>query len=163
MRTDNKLSPFALYVCILCALALLSPVCMAREAGGQDSVEKSDELFPDFYKTGTESEKKGDTEEDEQVDSPLKRLTTAISIVIVLGVCAYWFTRKFVPKLTRVQGKDVSIIETIPLGSNRNLYLLEIGSGQKLLIGSTNENINLLADVTGSLSPQIPVPSAVKS
>lgn len=160
MRTDNKLSSFALYGCILCALVLLTPVCMAQEPDGQDSLEKSDELFPDFYKNTSESEKDGETEKE---DGPLKKLMTAISIVMVLGICAYWFTRKFVPKLTKAQGKNVSVIETIPLGSNRNLYLLEIGSGQKLLIGSTNENINLLADVTGSLLSQDPASSAVKS
>jgi flagellar biogenesis protein FliO len=160
------MSYFALYVCILCALALLTPVCTAQEPDGQESQVKSEEVFSEWYKDNTKSEKEaetGETGEIEKEDSPLKRLMTAISIVMVLGVCAYWFTRKFVPKLTRVQGKDVSILETIPLGSNKNLYLLEIGSGQKLLIGSTNENINLLADVTGSLSSQAPVPSAVKS
>ena len=163
MRTDNKLSSFALYGCILCALVLLTPVCMAQEPDGQDSPKKNGSLFPDFYGENAKSEKEAETGEIEKEDGPLKRLMMAISIVMVLGVCAYWFTRKFVPKLTRLQGKNVSILETIPLGSNRNLYLLEIGSGRKLLIGSTNENINLLADVTGSLSSQDTVPSALKS
>lgn len=163
MRTDNKLSSFALYGCILCALVLLTPVCMAQEPDGQESQVKSEEVFSEWYKDNTKSEKDGEPGEIEKEDSPLKRLMTAISIVMVLGICAYWFTRKFVPKLTKVQGKNVSVIETISLGSNRNLYLLEIGSGRKLLIGGTNENINLLADVTGSLSSQDPVPSALKS
>ncbi|HEG42671.1 MAG TPA: hypothetical protein ENH94_01345 [Phycisphaerales bacterium] len=163
MRTNNKLSSFALYGCILCALVLLTPVCMAQEPDDQNSLAKGEGLFSEWYGENAKTEKEAETGEIEKEDSPLKRLMTAISIVMILGVCAYWFTRKFVPKLTRRQGKDVSILETIPLGSNRNLYLLEIGSGQKLLIGSTNENINLLADVTGSLSSQGPVPSAVKS
>lgn len=161
MRTDSKLSSFALYGCILCALVLLTPVCMAQEPNDKGSLEKNDGLSWEDLKNNSEPEKKKDVLEKDA--DPLKTLMTSISIVIVLGVCAYWFTRKFVPKLTKVQGKNVSVIETIPLGSNRNLYLLEIGSGRKLLIGGTNENINLLADVTGSLSSQDPVPSALKS
>ncbi len=160
MRMDNKMSSFTLYVCILCALVLLTPFCMGQEPDGQDSVKKSEGIFPEWYKNNPEPEKKEDVPEKDL--DPMKRLMTSISIVIVLGVCAYWFTRKFVPKLTRIQGKNVSVIETIPLGSNRNLYLLEIGGGQRLLIGGTNENINLLADVTESVSSQEPVPSAAK-
>lgn len=158
MRTDNKMSSFALYVCILCALGLQTTVCMAADPNGQQLQGKSEGLFPagwDKYISGTE--KKDDAPKKDP--DPMKGLMTSISIVIVLGVCAYWFTRKFAPKLTRIQGKNVSVIETIPLGSNRNLYLLKIG-GQKLLIGSTNENINLLADVTESLSSQGPTAAA---
>ena len=163
MRTDNKLSSVVVDGCILCAIVLLTPVCTAQEPDDQNSLAKGEGLFSEWYGENSKSEKEAETGKIEKEDSPLKRLMTAISIVIILGVCAYWFTRKFVPKLTRVQGKDVSILETIPLGSNRNLYLLEIGSGRKLLIGGTNENINLLADVTGSLSSQDPVSSALKS
>jgi len=93
----------------------------------------------------------------------MTRLMTSISIVIVLGVCAYWFTKKFAPKLTRVQGKNISVIETISLGTNKNLYLLEIGGNRRFLVGSTNENINLIADVTESLPSQEPDASVAKS
>ena len=82
----------------------------------------------------------------------MKQFAIAIFFVIVLGFGAFYFSKKLVPRLTAMRGKNISVVETIHLGHNRTLFVLEIGTGQKLLIGSTNNAINFLADVTEALS-----------
>ena len=82
----------------------------------------------------------------------MKQFAIAIFFVIVLGFGAFYFSKKLVPRLTAMRGKNISVVETIHLGQNRTLFVLEIGTGQKLLIGSTNNAINFLSDVTEALS-----------
>ena len=82
----------------------------------------------------------------------MKQFAIAILFVIVLGFGAFYVSKKLVPRLTAIRGKNISVIETIHLGQNRTLFVLEIGTGQKLLIGSTNNAINFLSDVTEALS-----------
>lgn len=80
------------------------------------------------------------------------KFALAIVFVVLLGGCAWYVSKKLGPKLGMTRGKDISIIETVHLGSRKTLHLLEVGGRQKLLIGSTNENISILADVTEAVS-----------
>ena len=85
----------------------------------------------------------------------MRQFALAIGFVIILGGCAFYFSKKFAGKLAITRGKDISVIETIHLGSHKTLHLLEVGGRQKLLIGSTSENINILADVTEAVSGEL--------
>ena len=88
-----------------------------------------------------------------QVQGKLTRqFALAIGFVVLLGVCAWYVSKKLGTKLGITRGKDISIIETVHLGPRKTLHLLEVGGRQKLLIGSTNENISILADVTEAVS-----------
>lgn len=78
----------------------------------------------------------------------MKRFVYVILLVVLLGVAAYYLTKKLLPKLTVTQGKNISVIETVHLGPHKLLHLIQISDNRRLLIGSTNENINMLADVT---------------
>ena len=80
----------------------------------------------------------------------MRQFALAIGFVIIL-----YFSKKFAGKLATTRGKDISVIETIHLGSHKTLHLLEVGGRQKLLIGSTSENINILADVTEAVSGEL--------
>ncbi len=85
------------------------------------------------------------------------RMMFAVFFVIVLGVAVIYIFKKFVPKITNLAGRKIRIIETAHLGQRKTLYLLKIGS-RELLIGSTNENITMLADVSdneSSLEPPV--------
>jgi flagellar biogenesis protein FliO len=82
----------------------------------------------------------------------LKQFAVAVFFVIVLGIGAYYFSRKLVPRFTAIRGKDISVVETIHLGQNRTLHMIEVGGNKKLLIGSTNTAINLIADITETVS-----------
>ena len=69
-----------------------------------------------------------------------------VFIVIVLGIGAIYLSKKLLPGLTNLSGKQIRIIETVHLGPRKAVHLLKIG-GKQILIGSTNENITKLADV----------------
>lgn len=81
------------------------------------------------------------------------KMIQAVLLVAVLGVGAIYFTKKFLPKITNSPGKKIHIAETVCLGPRKNLHLLKIGD-RRLLIGSTSENVTMLADVTQALSEQ---------
>ena len=83
------------------------------------------------------------------------RTMIAIFLVIVLGAAAIFITKKFLPGIAKLQGKEIHVIETVHLGPRKSVHLIEIGK-RKLLIGSTNENIRKLADLT-EFSPEIPI------
>lgn len=74
-----------------------------------------------------------------------------VVLVAVLGVAAIYASKKLLPKITNLPGKEIHIAETVHLGPRKTVHLLRIGN-QWLLIGSTNENITKLADVTDALT-----------
>lgn len=79
------------------------------------------------------------------------KMILAVLLVIVLGAAAIYISKKLLPKLANLPGKEIRIIETVYLGPRKAVHLLKIGN-QWLLIGSTNENITQLADVTDALA-----------
>lgn len=78
-------------------------------------------------------------------------LVRAILFVVVLGVAAFYVSKKLVPRITNLPGKEVRVIETVYLGPRKAVHVLEVG-GRRLLVASTNENITKLADITGDLT-----------
>jgi flagellar biogenesis protein FliO len=83
------------------------------------------------------------------------RLMLSVLLVAALGVAAIYASRKLLPRITNLPGKKIHIIETVHLGPRKAVHLLEIGN-QRFLIGSTNENITKLADVTYALAELSP-------
>ena len=79
------------------------------------------------------------------------RAAFAVLLVLVLIVAAVYVSRKLLPKITNLPGKEIRIIETAHLGPRRTVHVLEVG-GRRLLIGSTNENISKLADLSSDLT-----------
>jgi flagellar biosynthetic protein FliO len=79
------------------------------------------------------------------------RMMLMILLVIVLGAAAIYLSRKVLPRFTQLSGKRIRVVETVHLGHRKTLHLLRIGN-REFLIGSTNENITRLADVTDALS-----------
>ncbi len=75
----------------------------------------------------------------------------SVLLVVVLGAAAIYISKKYLPKITNLAGKDIRIVETIHLGPRKMLHVIKAGN-RKLLIGSTNENITLLADLTNELA-----------
>jgi flagellar biogenesis protein FliO len=58
-----------------------------------------------------------------------------------------YFSRRLGGKITRLSGKKVQVVETLYLGQRKAVHLIKIGR-REILIGSTNENVNMIADVT---------------
>jgi len=75
------------------------------------------------------------------------KIALSVALVVVLGVAVLYVSRTVLPKVAKGPGKEIHILETAYLGPRKALHLVEVGS-QKLLIGSTNENITALAHVT---------------
>jgi len=75
----------------------------------------------------------------------------AVLLVIALGVAAIVTCRKLLPGLTNLPGKQIRILETAHLGPRKAIHLIEIDN-QRLLIGSTNENITMLAELDARCS-----------
>jgi len=79
------------------------------------------------------------------------KMMLSVLLVIALGVAAIYISKKFLPRITNLPGKKIRVIETAHIGPRKMVHLLKIGN-QRLLIGSTNESITKLADVTDALS-----------
>jgi len=79
------------------------------------------------------------------------KMMLSILLVIALGTAAIYISRKLLPKITNLPGKQIHILETAHLGPRKAVHLVRIGD-QKLLIGSTNESITTLANMTGALT-----------
>ncbi len=77
-----------------------------------------------------------------------RELLTALVLVGVLGGAAWFVFKKFAPKNVMKKGKDLNVLETVTIGSGRNLHIVKIASGRKLLIASTTGSVNFIADVT---------------
>jgi flagellar biogenesis protein FliO len=101
----------------------------------------------------------GVTDPNGQFDIPVNdsnffsTLITSIFFIVVLGGIALYISKKFMPKLRPTSGQDISIRETIHLGPNKTMHLVEVGK-KKFLVGSTSENISMLADVTETLDAE---------
>ncbi len=84
------------------------------------------------------------------------RLILMVLLVVVLGAAAIYLSRKLLPRFTQLSGKKIRVVETVHLGPRKTVYLLKVGN-QQLLIGSTNDNITKLADITDE-SPEVDFP-----
>ena len=79
------------------------------------------------------------------------KMIVMVLLVVFFGVAAIYLSKKLLPKFNRLPGKRIQVCETVHLGPRKAIHLIKIGR-QTFLIGSTNENVNKLADVTDQLS-----------
>ncbi len=75
------------------------------------------------------------------------KMMVSVVLVVVLGAVAIYASKRLVGKIANLPGKKIKIVETAHLGPRKAVHLLRIGD-RCLLIGSTNDNITKLADVT---------------
>lgn len=80
------------------------------------------------------------------------KMIFSVVLVLVLGAAAVYMSKKVLPRITNLPGKEIRILETAYLGPRKAVHLVRIGN-QRLLIGSTNEGVTILADVTDGLRP----------
>ncbi len=109
-------------------------------AGLENSKSQSGSLFendPDF------STRKSDRPSSREL---FFKMMVSVLFLIALGAAAIYVSKRFLPKITNLPGKEIRIAETVHLGPRKAVHLLEIGN-RRFLIGSTNENITRLADL----------------
>jgi flagellar biogenesis protein FliO len=75
------------------------------------------------------------------------KMTISVILVIALGGAAFYLSKRFLPRITNLPGREIHVLETAYLGSRKAVHLVEVGK-QRFLIGSTSETITTLADVT---------------
>ena len=141
-------------VAFLVTIALGSGVlvlCSAQSAtdrsvpAGGGSKSKAGSLFandPNF------SERQSDSAGSREL---FYKMVLSVLLVVALGVAAIYVSKKLLPKITNLPGKEIRIVETVHLGPRKAVHMLEIGD-RRFVIGSTNENITKLADITGTLT-----------
>ncbi len=78
------------------------------------------------------------------------KMLLMVLVVVGLGVAAMYLTRKYGVRMSRSTGKEIQFMETAYLGPRKMVHLVKVGM-KRLLIGSTNENMTTLADVTDAL------------
>jgi flagellar biogenesis protein FliO len=77
------------------------------------------------------------------------KMLLSVVVVIALGSGVVYVSKKVLPRFTNLPGKQIRIIETTHIAPRKGLHLVQVGV-RRLLIASTNENITMLADVTGA-------------
>ena len=78
------------------------------------------------------------------------RAVLAVLFVLALFITAIYVSKKLLPKIANLPGKEIRIVETVHLGPRKAVHLLEIDN-RRFLIGSTNENVTKLADLGSGL------------
>jgi len=74
------------------------------------------------------------------------KMMVSVLFLVALGAAAIYVSKRFLPKITNLPGKEIRISETVHLGQRKAVHLLEVGE-RRFLIGSTNDNITKLADL----------------
>jgi flagellar biogenesis protein FliO len=157
--TDSRKRILVLLVAIAlgsCALVICSgqpvaeqtepeaPASDASRAAEEQGLSRSESLFgnnPEFSK-GL----------DYNTESGIYyRMMLAVLIVVVLGGAAIYTSKKLLPKISNLPGKEIRVVETVYLGPKKAVHVLEVGS-RRFLIGSTSENVTKLADITSELA-----------
>jgi flagellar biogenesis protein FliO len=87
------------------------------------------------------------------------KMLLSISVVIVLSVAVIYISRKLLPRLANLPGKQIRVIETTYIAPRKGIHLIQIGA-RRLLVASTAETITMLADVTDSSATSIAAQSS---
>ncbi len=142
----KKVVVFFITVVLGCSVLL---VCSAGSATKgtelENSESKSNSLFgndPGFLKS---------TKNGPGTRELFYKFMVSVLFLVALGAGGIYVSKRFLPKITNLSGKEIRIVETVHLGPRKAVHLLEIGE-RRFLIGSTNENITKLADLTSAFA-----------
>ena len=113
----------------------------AQNKTQSENIEKTDNFSSLF---NVQSDETGDTTKE-----LFYKTMFAVVIIIGLGAVSLFVSKRLLPKITNSPDKEIHILETTHIGPRKSLHLLEVGN-QRLLIGSTNDNITILAHLTDS-------------
>lgn len=75
------------------------------------------------------------------------KMMLSVLLVVGLGAAAIYASKKLMGRIANLPGKRIKVVETAYLGPRKAVHLLRIGD-LWILVGSTNENITKLAELT---------------
>jgi flagellar biogenesis protein FliO len=140
----KKIVVFVITVVLGCSVLL---VCSAQSATDGTELENSESKSNSLF--GNESDFVTNKNKGSSTRNLFLRFVVSVLFLVALGVGGIYISKKFLPKITNLSGKEICIVETVHLGPRKAVHLLEIGE-RRFLIGSTNENITNLADLTST-------------
>ena len=148
--TENKkkIVPILLSIAIIGGIVVLR---LNQKANAESNQEKSKQKVDPLF--GNDPNFSLSNSDDSSYRELVFRTIASVAIVITLGAVAIYVSKKFRGRLGNLQDKKINIVETAHLGPHKKVHLVKIGN-QQLLIGSTNDNITMLADVTGASNSQ---------
>ena len=138
-------------VAFLAAAALSSGLIVARSAGWGAAAVPSEKVGYEAGSLFGNDPNLWSQRNDLGTRDLVSKTVIAVLIVAALGAAAIYISKKLLPKLANLPGREIRIVETAHLGPKKAVHLVRIGN-QRFLVGSTNENIIMLANVTEALS-----------
>ncbi len=145
-RNRKKIVVFLITVALGSGLLL---VCSAQSVTDGTELEDSKPQAGSLFANDTNfSDRPGGSTGNREL---FFKMMVSVLFVVAMGAAAIYVSKKFLPKITNMSGKEIRIAETVHLGPRKAVHLLEIGN-RRLLIGSTNENITRLADLTSAFA-----------
>jgi len=147
MRLFNKKTTVFLLIIALCGVSVLANATQPGTAKNMKSLFDNPSSF-DANRPTVPNTNSGSHE-------LFFKMMFMVLLVVALGVAVMYISKRILPKFTHLPTKRIQIIETVHIGPRKAVHLLKVGS-QLILIGSTNENITKLSDITGPFKADIP-------
>ncbi|MHC4531731.1 MAG: FliO/MopB family protein [Planctomycetota bacterium] len=143
--SKKKIVVFLMVIALCSGMALIYSAQSGTKESTKSSFDNSDPLYSNLPNLTIRP--------DGNLDAGglFFKMILMVLLVVVFGVAAIYLSKKLLPRLTNLPGKRIRVSETVHLSPRKAIHLIKIGK-QTLLIGSTNENITKLADVTDQLS-----------
>ena len=145
-RSRKKIVVFCTTVVLGCGVLL---VCSARSSTEGTEFEKSEVKSDSLF--GNDPNFSTNTKNETSTRELFFKFMVSVLFLVALGAGGIYISKRFLPKITNMAGKEIHIVETVHLGPRKAVHLLEIGE-RRFLIGSTNENITKLADLTSAFT-----------
>jgi flagellar biosynthetic protein FliO len=124
-------------------------VCSAKSATEATELKNSESKSNSLFENDTNLLKS--TEKESGTRELFFKFMVSVLFLAALGVGGIYISKRFLPKISNLSGKEIRVVETIHLGPRKAIHLLEIGE-RRFLVGSTNENITKLADLTSAFT-----------
>lgn len=108
-------------------------------AGWVYAAESNEPNYADWSKTDSQFKP---MEDDTSI---ISRLLGSIVIILVLGTAAYYMTKKMGFKVRPISGRYIEIVESVSIGSGKQLHLIR-SCGKDILVSSTANEIRKISE-----------------
>lgn len=149
MKSSKKMVVFSVVlVLLLCAARMVSSAQKRSVCTDADSNSLLNLLSEDnnVHNENTRQILTVGSHSDYGVKGLFCKMLVMVLLMVLLGAAVMYISKKLLPKIN-LPGKKIQLTETVHLGQRKALHLVKIGD-KTLLIGSTNESITNLADVS---------------
>jgi flagellar biogenesis protein FliO len=133
-------------VVILALVGCIGAVCVSKAHG--DAASKVPNTA---YWALSDANAPSQTPLSSSTSEALRKLLISIVVLVVIGTAVIYASRKWLPKIRVSGSKHISVLENVQLAPNRAVHLVQVGT-QRFLLGSSNESVRMLADVTLALT-----------